>query len=644
MSSFISLCMIVRNEERVLKRCLESIKDYVDEIIIVDTGSIDNTKNIASAFTTNVYNYKWHEDFAAARNFAQSKATGKWIIYLDADEYVDRENMKETVQHLKSLAEVSEDDGFVVTQINFVGTLAGNVTQCPTVRIYKNSSQIKFKGKIHEQLSKSEEELSIGFLELNIYHSGYLSHVFKDKDKTERNIPLIQEEMAKEPKNGFNYYNLANEYLADWKVEEALSLYQQAFQLIDSINILWVPMAVERIIFCLIELKRFNEALVVIEDAIEYWPHTADFKSQRALIYFMQNRFKDSEKELNELIQYRSKYTTVQSLSYLEYLPFFLSGRIYEYRNDSLNAVYNYSQALNYNNQDIETLKRLYTLLIKNEDKKNIIRFINRNKFMNNDISRTCILKIFLDMYEFELVENLLSEWRIQPSDSVRIKLNIAKGKFNFASSILNKNSLNEVLNEGWTDLYDVAILALQLEKTDLFSELLEEHNVEDLKCLAFLFNEESVLINANLKHHLIVILERCILLKNFKLIDLIIQKIVDKDIQNEVGDLFYKYGFENIAFEFYEEATKRNLLQLQSYTNIIEYFVQNENDDNALQWAFVALEQGQQDFRIYETIIELLIKRNAIGDVEKIVEMALNIYPDSDYLHETANKLVSSI
>lgn len=90
----ISLCMIVKNEEKVLARCLDSIVDLMDEIIIVDTGSTDQTKKIARQYTDQIYDFEWVQDFSAARNFAFSKATKEYIYTADADEVLDEENHK----------------------------------------------------------------------------------------------------------------------------------------------------------------------------------------------------------------------------------------------------------------------------------------------------------------------------------------------------------------------------------------------------------------------------------------------------------------------------------------------------------------------------------------------------------------------
>lgn len=91
----ISLCMIVKNEEKVLARCLDSIADLMDEIIIVDTGSTDSTKEIAGRYTDRVYDFKWVDDFSAARNFAFEKATMDYIYSADADEILDEENHRQ---------------------------------------------------------------------------------------------------------------------------------------------------------------------------------------------------------------------------------------------------------------------------------------------------------------------------------------------------------------------------------------------------------------------------------------------------------------------------------------------------------------------------------------------------------------------
>ena len=98
-----SLCMIVKNEEAVLNRCLESMASAMDEIIIVDTGSTDATKKIATAYTDQIYDFAWTGNFAEARNYAASKATGDYIYTADADEYLEPEELQKLLQLKKVL-------------------------------------------------------------------------------------------------------------------------------------------------------------------------------------------------------------------------------------------------------------------------------------------------------------------------------------------------------------------------------------------------------------------------------------------------------------------------------------------------------------------------------------------------------------
>ena len=105
----VSLCMIVKDEEAVLSRCLTSVGDFADEIIIVDTGSKDRTKEIAGRFTDKIYDFAWRDDFAAARNFAFEKGTGDYLFWLDADDVIPREELTKLMDLKASLEEPLPD-------------------------------------------------------------------------------------------------------------------------------------------------------------------------------------------------------------------------------------------------------------------------------------------------------------------------------------------------------------------------------------------------------------------------------------------------------------------------------------------------------------------------------------------------------
>lgn len=157
--------MIVKNEEDVLERCLNSIKNCVDEIIIVDTGSTDKTKEIASKFTSNIYDFEWIDDFATARNFSFSKATGDYIMWLDADDVVTPINCNKILS-LKDSYDPKTD--IFMFKYNVAFDHHNNPTYTYyRERIIRNSSTYKWESPIHEVIPLSG---SISYHDISIEH------------------------------------------------------------------------------------------------------------------------------------------------------------------------------------------------------------------------------------------------------------------------------------------------------------------------------------------------------------------------------------------------------------------------------------------------------------------------------------------
>lgn len=147
----ISLCMIVKNEEKVLRRCLDSIKDLMDEIIIVDTGSTDRTKEIASEYTEHIYDFEWINDFSAARNFAFSKASCDYIYSADADEVVNDENrQKFGILRETLLPEVEIVQMYYGNQLSF-GTIY-NYDRELRPKLFKRLRNFIWEEPVHEMV------------------------------------------------------------------------------------------------------------------------------------------------------------------------------------------------------------------------------------------------------------------------------------------------------------------------------------------------------------------------------------------------------------------------------------------------------------------------------------------------------------
>lgn len=191
--------MIVRNEARCLARCLTSVKGFVDEIVIVDTGSDDTTREIAREFTSHLYDFQWTDSFAEARNYSLSKATGDWILVLDADEVVSSQDLVK----LRELLEHTDKDAFFLIQRNYTNdhtrpgwtpvkraepecrTYTGYLRN-PIIRLFRNGCGIHFTGVVHEVVDLSVREGGTQLIEIPIHH------YYEEKDLDTRQLRYLE--------------------------------------------------------------------------------------------------------------------------------------------------------------------------------------------------------------------------------------------------------------------------------------------------------------------------------------------------------------------------------------------------------------------------------------------------------------------
>lgn len=212
--------MIVKNEEEVLHQCLNSVKDLVDEIVVVDTGSTDRTKEIAKEFTENIYDFKWIDDFSAARNFSYSKATKDYIFLMDADDVLleeDREKFKKLKEELNN----NVDAVMMLYHVWF------DEQNNPTFsyrqnRLVKRARNFKWVGVVHEYLQCSG----------NVIESDVaITHRKKDKKNvgpSDRNLKIYEKRLEKgatfTPRDLFYYSNELREH---GQFEKAIQHYNQ---------------------------------------------------------------------------------------------------------------------------------------------------------------------------------------------------------------------------------------------------------------------------------------------------------------------------------------------------------------------------------------------------------------------------------
>ena len=200
--------MIVKNEERFLAKCLQSIAPYVDEICVVDTGSTDRTVEIAREFGAKIEIREWRNDFAWARNEAIAMASYRWIFMLDADE----EYLPGSESLLAQLKDVPAfDTGVWVRCYNESNDYQGTGQMSHLlIRIFPNHPRIRYRGLIHEFITLDQSQLGLkaSASPIAIKHSGYLKEIVTERDKGARNLAIVKAAVEREPEEAFHWFNL----------------------------------------------------------------------------------------------------------------------------------------------------------------------------------------------------------------------------------------------------------------------------------------------------------------------------------------------------------------------------------------------------------------------------------------------------
>jgi tetratricopeptide (TPR) repeat protein len=200
----VSACMIVKNEEELLPGCLESIRDWVDEIIIVDTGSTDRTVEIAKSYGAKVFHQPWEGNFSKHRNYSLEQASCDWIFVIDADERIYQEDVP-------LIKKVLNQDDYKIISINVFNVSGENeetVTFLPSIRFFKRELGLRYEGIVHNLLQPPADE-PVMRAGIRLKHFGYGLSPEKMKAKIARSKALLEKQIAENPDNAFALFNYA---------------------------------------------------------------------------------------------------------------------------------------------------------------------------------------------------------------------------------------------------------------------------------------------------------------------------------------------------------------------------------------------------------------------------------------------------
>ena len=294
----LSLAMIVKDEEEMLPRCLAAVKDAVDEMIVVDTGSSDRTVEIAESFGAKVLHHDWTGDFSAARNVSFDAATSDWIVYLDADEVL----VADDADRLRELTKRTWREAFYLVETNYTGDLGdGEALTHNALRVFRNRDAYRFDGRLHEQIANKLPAFNPERLEastVRIEHYGYLASVRDAKEKSHRNIELLEQQAREGSGQGpFLHFNLGSEYAAAGENQAALREFARAWEMLQQEGVDgygFVPSLLGRLTRAYRLNGHLAEARRQADTGLELMPGFTDLVFEQAYAYVQEARFAEA--------------------------------------------------------------------------------------------------------------------------------------------------------------------------------------------------------------------------------------------------------------------------------------------------------------------------------------------------------------
>lgn len=322
----ISVCIISKNEEQHIEECLKRLEPYHCEIVLTDTGSTDNTLEIAAKYTDKIYHFDWINDFSAAKNYAVGQASNDWILSLDCDEYLEHIDEKALTGLME---QYPEDAGRILLRNRFQQNGQTSVENVRLCRFF-NRKFYHFTGKIHEQVTRKNRETdrvgisgsannpgcplngSVGNTShdapslmhtfaapITVLHVGYDCSEEKMQVKSRRNIALLEQELASTGPDAYLYYQLGQSCMKLKDYDKAYEWFNLGLSMDIEPSQDYVQNMVESYGYCLLDMKRFQEALQ-LENIYDIFAVRADFVFLMGLIYMNNGLFVEAVEEFKK--------------------------------------------------------------------------------------------------------------------------------------------------------------------------------------------------------------------------------------------------------------------------------------------------------------------------------------------------------
>lgn len=605
----ISLCMIVKDEEKYLDRCLASVKDIVDEIIIVDTGSMDKTVKIAESYTDHIYHFEWINDFAAARNESIKHATGKWILVLDADEYLE----PEAAQTLREFLQKEEPDGHIIyamNVLNFLGKAGSTgVSEALVNRLFPNHLGIRYHRPIHEQPRPIDDaKLQYKTAPCRILHSGYKEETMAAKRKHERNLSIFEQYKVR---NGgysaYDYLMLGNQYIMMGDYVQAGIYLHKALGKEKELGT-----AYKQVLFSLLNMylntQQFIDAWGFMDKHLTSYERYPDILAIRGTLYYNLGFYEEAKVIFQrclstgeELARSGEAYCII-SHDIAAKLPLRILVNLFEREKDFHQTIYYLTKLLGAF-KDGAALSQLIRILSLKDPASSIASFLDRLIDHEDPLTIPLLCKISISLGHTELSRHYT---RLLPSPQL---LHLAD-RLRYLLMLQDQAGFQRIWMESLEEdkqhpqsIYHLVLAAVSWNHPSWLEWV---HNPPDPDSMAFMkWGQE--LLSVGMKdaskadqNHAFSLLSGLYTISHLERFDQILDNVNSTHVINNIANLLYTMHHDDAAMQCYTYLKEHDSLNHNSCMNLADTYLYAGDTETALQFLEQAISLNPQDKKLY--------------------------------------------
>ncbi|SHM38307.1 Tetratricopeptide repeat-containing protein [Caldanaerovirga acetigignens] len=628
----LSLCLITKDEEKNIARCINSVKDIVDEIVVVDTGSKDKTVEIAQSLGAKVIHAKWEDDYSKARNIAIENATSDWILFLDADEEIK----KEDVGKIQPLLNDDTVEAYMFKIVNYGGaSVSNNLTEVHyNFRLFRNNGKLKYIYPIHENLRNVEENRPPIFknADVTILHYGYLSEVRAEKNKTKRYINMLLQYLMKHPEDKFQHGNLGVEYYNAGDYKKALKHLITAVKGID-LNSFSAPRLLRYLIQTYTILKDYDTALKLINDAKAYYQDIPDFKFLEGMLYIEQKRYKkaiEMFKECIEMGEYQGLHVTMGGTG--SYRARHMIAYCYERLGKLHDAVREYIEILKTYPNYRDVFIKLFDIFVRNEKPESVKGFFNKYVDQKNPYNFAILAKLYMNVGRFDVAKEYLDEIKMDIAGLNTLKGIVYLGLKDYNRAMEFFESEHEKAKND--SIYHKILCCLVMNDIENAKKALWElEDSADKKLFLTIFGEFKAAYD-EVKDSYFGLLEKLISFGEFDLFNEILKLYTPLFTRED----YVRYGRMMESKSFYEPAITAYIKAADLYAEdphiyrfLAERALEQNLFDDALIFAARAFNLDRRDVDNYTLMYKIYKNMGRNDEAEGVKKSIKEIYPEID-------------